>query len=94
MNTTTITLHYPVKIDGVEIKTLEYVRPTGEDLLKVEGKTTSPLDADFHLYAQQCSVPLSLIYKMDAVDIDQLHKEYARIPAPLSDTSTPEQQKS
>jgi|GEM_PF-4535171 len=91
MNKTTITLHYPVDVDGVKIETLEYVRPTGEDLLKVEGQTTSPLEADFILYAQQCSVPLSLIKKLDATDIEQLHKEYARIPAPLSDISTPEQ---
>ncbi|MFW5499581.1 MULTISPECIES: phage tail assembly protein [unclassified Maridesulfovibrio] len=92
MNSTEITLYYPVEIDGVEIKILNYRRPKGTDLLKIEGKGKSPLENDFLLFAQQCDVPVSLIEGLDAVDINQLQDEYARIPAPLSDTSMPEQQ--
>ncbi|WP_419783735.1 phage tail assembly protein [Maridesulfovibrio sp.] len=73
---TTISLDYPVKDNGVEVKELSMRRPKVRDQKTARKSTDNDEDYESFLFANLCEVSPDLIDGMDMRDYKKLQKEY------------------
>ena len=75
--TTTITLTYPVTVDGTTYDTLTLRRPKVRDQRLVARKAKSELDGDVHMFVNLCEVPENVIDAMELTDFMALQEAYS-----------------
>ena len=76
MNTTTLTLTFPVTLNGIETTALSMRRPKVRDMLVGEKKGKSDAEREIHVFANLCEVTPDLIQELDMADYAELQKTY------------------
>ncbi len=71
--TTTVTLKYPVTVDGQEYTSLTMRRPKVKDR-RVAAKQKTDEDKEITLISNLCDVPPSVIDELDSADYNHLQK--------------------
>ena len=76
MSGTTITLQYPVTVDGAEVTTLTMRRPKARDLRDAQRGGGMPADSEIRLFANLCEVTPATIEDLDMADYLRMQKVY------------------
>lgn len=83
--TVTITLDYPINIDGIEVKTLSLRRMKVADQMAAEKLKGNDAEKEIALLANLCEMSPDDIQQLDIMD-------YAKLQAQLVNFHTPEQE--
>ena len=76
MNGTTITLKYPVTVDGIEVTTLTMRRAKVRDSRDAQRDGGSSAEAEIRLFANLCEVTPAAIEEIDMADYARIQKVY------------------
>lgn len=68
MKKATITLSYPVEVDGTKFKELQMRRPKVRDQINSQKKSNDPAEQEIALLVDLCEVPSEVFYEMDLSD--------------------------
>ncbi len=63
-----IKLKYPIKVDGIEIKSLKMRRPKVRDRMAVEKQSASDAEKEVNLIANLCEVSPDALSELDLAD--------------------------
>lgn len=72
----TITLDYPVEVEGVTLNKLEMRRPKVRDQIAAKKSSGSDDGVEIMLFANLCEVAPSIIEDMDMKDYSKLQEVY------------------
>lgn len=73
MSKHTVTLEYPVTWEGSEVASLEFRRPKGGDVRRINSSSGDDLTKSFKLMADLAQVDPKLIDELDPADIAQIN---------------------
>ena len=76
MTGTTITLEYPVTVDGTTYTTLTMRRPKVRDERDARRGGSGPVDQELRLFGNLCEVAPGVMEELDAADYDRLQDVY------------------
>ena len=79
MNSETITLKYPITMNGVETTFISMRRPTVGDMLVSNSKGMSSQESEVRLLADLCSMAPDDMKKMDMADYISLQDVFAKM---------------
>lgn len=72
----TITLDYPITVDGAEVKKLSMRRPKVKDQLASDKSGGSDGDKEVRLFANLCEVAPAVIEDLDMIDYGKVQEQY------------------
>lgn len=84
----TITLDYPITVDGREISELTMRRPKARDSLKQERRKGGEFEKGLTMLADMCEQPIEVMEELDEVDLEKVQKQYVDFTG-RQDTTTP-----
>ena len=76
MSGTTITLKYPVTVDGATHATLTMRRPKVRDERDARRRGGDPVDQELRLFGNLCEIAPNVIEELDAADYDRIQEAY------------------
>ncbi len=71
-----INLHYPIKINGQEIKSLTLRRPKVRDHISISQTKESDQEKELRLFANLCEVAPADLHELDISDYAQIQETY------------------
>ena len=71
-----ITLKYPIKVDGKEVKDIDFRRPKVKDMKKSSKMTKDESEAELLLFADLANLPVEAIEELDLWDYKVLQEEF------------------
>lgn len=72
----TVTLKYPIKIDGTEVKSLSFRRAKGADIIAArEAAGGDDLRMGFHMIANLAQITFADVCELDAADLTEVQKK-------------------
>jgi hypothetical protein len=71
-----VTLRFPITVDGAEVDALVMRRPKVRDMLAVEKSAQPNAEKEIHLFANLCEVPPDSLYELDMSDYTKLQQTY------------------
>ena len=76
MSGTTITLEYPVTVDGAKYTTLTMRRPKVRDERDAQREGGSSAEQELRLFGNLCEVAPGVMEELDAADYDRIQDAY------------------